>query len=168
MRPVTVRSVITLPCTLLLSSHASIQDSTITALFCSKKYLANLSAVTFKLGSLIVFNTASLIIILFLSVNCFGFQPLFINLSAICCLEPILKGISFVFVFISTIVGSNSSKDHCSKSYISSFNFANNSCAFFISKAKPFFSCWSSFNLISCSKSMDSLEKPLLSFNNSL
>jgi len=84
MRPVIVRSVITLPCTLLLSSHASIQDSTITALFCNKKYFANLSAVSFNSGSLIVFKTASLIIIFSLSVNCLGFQPLFINLSAIC------------------------------------------------------------------------------------
>ena len=142
--PVTVRNVITLPCTLpSLSLHDSIQDLICAILFCNNKYLANF----FASSRSMLFKTSSLTITLPLSVCFLGFQPSSCNLSDICCREPILKGMYFVFVFKSFLVGSKCVLPHVSKALASSFNVLYKDIALRTSNAKPFFSCWSMITL---------------------
>ena len=149
MRPVIVLSVNTLPRTRMSSPHSLIHALRSPVLFCRRKYLLNICAS----GILILDRTSSLTMTLPLSVNLVGSQPRSIKRSAICLRLAILKGIFLVFVFSSTIVGSNSSSACRSSSCCSSSSLASNNCAFIRSKAKPFFCCLSSMIRISRSRS---------------
>ena len=104
IRFVTAPIVMTLPCTLpVFSLIALTQDEACALLFRNNMYLLMSSAS----GMVHSFNVPSLTTGLpVFSVNCLGFHPRFINLSPICCRLCGLNGCIFVFVFITSIVGS--------------------------------------------------------------
>ena len=149
IRPVMVLRVSTLPRTRMSSPHSLIQALRSPVLFCSRKYLLNIWAS----GISILERTSSLTMTLPLSVSLSGSQPRCIRRSAICFRLAILNGISLVFVFNSTIVGSNSSSALRSNSCCSSSSLASSSCAFIRSKAKPLFCCLSTMIRTSRSRS---------------
>ena len=137
IRPVIVRSVITLPLTFSSSSDACIQDLSKPVRFCKRKYLLNILAS----GMSIVSSISSETMTLPLSVFFVGFQPRSIRRSAICLRLAMLKGIYLVLVLSSTLVGSNISCALSSRSRCSSSSTHKKDIALRISKAKPFFSC---------------------------
>ena len=163
IRPVIVFNVITLPCTLLSSSHNSIHDLICDTLFCSSKYLENILASFIS----ILFNTSSFTITLPLSVLSLGFHPFSIRRSAICFLLPILKGIYLTLVLSCTSAGGNISVASLDKLLASSSKDALSVVAFLKSKVNPFSSCLSIITLTFFSSSIDSLENLLFSLSNS-